>query len=57
MRRKDKEIQGRREIDAIIRDASNADESAGFSPVTREHLSSRCDQAWMLSLSPDSEAG
>ena len=24
--------------------------SAGFSPVLRDHLSSRCDQAWRLSL-------
>jgi putative acetyltransferase len=45
------------ETASVLAEAIALYRSAGFSPVPREHLSSRCDQAWMLSLSPNSEAG
>ena len=45
------------ETASVLAEAIALYRSAGFSPAPREHLSSRCDQAWMLSLSPNSEAG
>lgn len=43
------------ETASVLSEAIGLYRSAGFSPVPRENLSSRCDQAWSLSLSPDDE--
>jgi putative acetyltransferase len=43
------------ETASVLSEAIGLYRSAGFSPVPREDLSCRCDQAWSLSLSRDDE--
>ncbi|GAF77904.1 unnamed protein product [marine sediment metagenome] len=38
------------ETASVLTEAIELYRSADFSPVSRDHLSSRCDQAWRLSL-------
>jgi putative acetyltransferase len=38
------------ETASVLTEAIDLYRSAGFSPVSRDQLSSRCDQAWRLSL-------
>jgi putative acetyltransferase len=45
------------ETASVLAEAIALYRSAGFSPVPRERLSSRCDQGWMLPLSTSREAG
>jgi putative acetyltransferase len=40
------------ETASVLTEAIDLYRSAGFSPVSRGHLSPRCDQAWKLSLLP-----
>jgi putative acetyltransferase len=43
------------ETASVLREAIALYRSFGFSPAFRDHLSSRCDQAWELSLTADED--
>jgi putative acetyltransferase len=43
------------ETASVLREAIALYRSFGFSPTRRDHLSSRCDQAWELSLTADAD--
>ena len=45
------------ETASVLTEAIELYRSAGFSPVSRDHLSERCDQAWKLSLLPPERGG
>ena len=45
------------ETASVLTEAIELYRSAGFSPVSRDHLSERCDQAWKLSLRPPESGG
>jgi putative acetyltransferase len=45
------------ETASVLTEAIQLYRSAGFSPVSRDHLSPRCDQAWELSLQPPERMG
>jgi putative acetyltransferase len=45
------------ETASVLGEAIALYRSAGFAPVSRDHLSERCDQAWRLPLSPDECGG
>ena len=45
------------ETASVLTEAIELYRSAGFSPLSRDHLSPRCDQAWELSLPPPESDG
>ena len=45
------------ETTSVLTEAIQLYRSAGFSPMSRDHLSARCDQAWKLSLQPLEDSG
>lgn len=45
------------ETASVLTEAIELYRSAGFSPISRDHLSPRCDQAWKLSLLPLERSG
>jgi putative acetyltransferase len=45
------------ETASVLTEAIELYRSAGFSPVSRDHLPARCDQAWTLSLLPPEDSG
>jgi putative acetyltransferase len=45
------------ETASVLTEAIELYRSAGFSPVSRDHLSPRCDQAWELCLPPPQSDG